>query len=119
MSVLAPADRELLAQTAERIVRARMAVPAMMMLEMVQPMNFVSAAMLRVVSPAWRTVVGESRIEQLAQILDRREAIPEFIEMIDRCEDEHRRQAQAPPGDARPAAAPPNDSPSPQARTRP
>ena len=60
MSVLAPADRELLAQTAERIVRARMAVPAMMMLEMVQPMNFVSAALLRVVSPAWRTVVGES-----------------------------------------------------------
>lgn len=119
MSVLVPADRELLATTAERIVRARMAVPAMMMLEMVQPMNFVSASMLRVVSPTWRLVVGSSRIEQVAKILDDRKAIPEFIEMIDRCEDDHRRQRRDAREAAKSAASAPNEPAPPQARTRP
>ena len=129
MSALSPQDRALLEQTAERIVRARMAVPAMMMLEMVQPMNFVSASMLRVVSPTWRALVGESRIEQLAQILERRESLPEFLEIIDRCEDGHRRQerqARARRREARRGTGSGNDRdaggpdapPPPQARTR-
>lgn len=88
-------DRALLQDTAARIVGARMAVPAMMFLETVSPMNYVSSAMLRVMSPAWRTFVPASRIDQVAKLLERRDAIPTFIRMIDEAEDDRRREEKA------------------------
>jgi hypothetical protein len=80
-------DRLLLEQTAERIVHARMAVPAMMFFETMAPMNMVSSSMLRIMSPAWQTIIGSSRIDQVAELLERREIIPEFIRIIDTAED--------------------------------
>ncbi len=84
------ADLELLNDTARRIANARMAVPAMMFLETITPMNMVSSAMLRVMSPAWRTVISASRIDQVAKMLERRDAIPTFIRLIDEADDQRR-----------------------------
>ena len=91
---LSDADRLLLEETADRIVRARMAVPAMMFFETISPMNMVSSSMLRIMSPAWRSIVGESRIDQVAELLERREVIPEFIRIIDTAEDARARSAK-------------------------
>ena len=57
---LSPEDHRLLQDTATRIVAARMSLPAMIFLETVSPMNYVSSVMLRVMSPAWRTIVPQS-----------------------------------------------------------
>ncbi len=79
-------------EAARSIVARRLAVPAMMLLETVSPMNLVTASMLHVVSPVWRAGIPATRIDELARLLERREAIPEFIRIIDEAEGEHRRR---------------------------
>jgi hypothetical protein len=87
-------ERALLEEAARSIVDRRLAVPAMMLLETVTPMNLVTASMLHVVSPVWRAGLPASRIDAVARLLERRDAIPEFIRLIDAAE-EARRRGQA------------------------
>ena len=81
-------------EAARSIVARRLAVPAMMLLETVAPMNLVTASMLHVVSPVWRAGIPATRIDALARLLERRDAIPEFIRVIDAAEGERRRREQ-------------------------
>ncbi len=87
MSSITPAERALMEEAARSIVERRLAVPAMMLLETVSPMNLITASMLHVVSPVWRAGLPASRIDAVAQLLERRETIPEFIRIIDAAED--------------------------------
>jgi hypothetical protein len=77
-------------EAAAAIVKRRLAVPAMMLLETMTPMNMVSASMLHVMSPVWRAALPASRIEEVAKLLERREAIPEFVKVIDAAEEARR-----------------------------
>ncbi len=77
-------------EAAATIVQRRLAVPAMMLLETVSPMNLVTASMLHVVSPVWRAGLPASRIDAVARLLERRDAIPEFIRIIDAAEEARR-----------------------------
>jgi len=86
-------ERKLMEDAARSIVERRLAVPAMMLLETVVPMNLVTASMLHVVSPVWRAGLPASRIEDVARLLERRDAIPEFIRMIDAAEESRRAAA--------------------------
>ncbi|HTE05737.1 MAG TPA: hypothetical protein VK824_06025 [Planctomycetota bacterium] len=79
-------ERTLMDEAARSIVARRLAVPAMMLLETVSPMNLVTASMLHIVSPVWRAGIPAARIDELARLLERRDAIPEFIRVIDAAE---------------------------------
>ena len=78
-------------EAAASIVKRRLAVPAMMLLETLTPMNTVSASMLHVLSPVWRAALPASRIGEVAKLLERREAIPEFVKVIDAAEEARRK----------------------------
>ena len=95
-------ENALLDETAERVVRMGMAVPALVFLETVVPMNMVTSSMLHVASPLWRVIVPASRIDQAARLLARRGAIPELIRRIDRAE--HSRRSKRGRGPDSPAA---------------
>ncbi len=82
---------------ARRLVAARVAVPAMMFLECLAPMNLVSATLLHGLSPILGVALPAARIDQLARLLERRDAIPEFIRILDAAEEARRRAAAAPP----------------------
>ena len=94
MTDFTDSERELLRQTAEAVVRHRMAAPAMMLLDTMTPMNVVTASMLHMLSPLWRVALPASRIDAVAALLERRSALPELARAID--EAEERRKA-APP----------------------
>lgn len=88
-------ERVLLEGVAARIAHARFAVPAMMFLETVAPMNVVTASMLTIASPIWRIAIPSSRIDDVARLLERRDAIPSFLSMIDEAESRRVEQARA------------------------
>lgn len=91
MIELAPEERALLEEAADKVVRRGLAVPAMMFLETVSPMNMLTASMLQMASPMWRVIIPSSRIDQAARLLERREAIPELLRLIDEREESRRR----------------------------
>jgi hypothetical protein len=90
MSDFSDAERALMDEAAGLIARRRLAVPAMMALETMVPMNMVTSSMLHVMSPIWRVALPASRIDAVARLLERREAIPEFIRAIDAAEERRR-----------------------------
>lgn len=96
---LTATERGLLEQVAEAIARRQLAVPAMMALETVSPMNVLGSSVLHMLSPMLSIGFPRERLEALARLLERREAIPQLIQLIDEA-DERRRQRER-------AAAPP------------
>lgn len=85
-------DRALLEEAADALVKRRLALPAIMFLETVSPMNTVSAAMLNVLMPVWSVVVPQTRLKRLAELLENRETIPELIRIIDEADEARRRE---------------------------
>jgi len=100
VSDLTDADRALLERAAEAVVRRRLAVPTMMFLEMVAPMNLVAATMLRMLAPVW-SVALPGQPERLGDLLERREAVPELIAAIDAAESRRRDEERAARGPRR------------------
>jgi len=90
-AVFSPDERALIDDTAARVVRARMAVPAMMLLETLTPMNFVTASMLHTLTPVLGIAVPVAKLAAVARLLERREAIPALVAAIDAAEDARRR----------------------------
>lgn len=88
-------ERAFLAEVAEGVVRRRLALPAMMFLEMSTPLNMLGSSALTMASPLWRAVVPVSRIDQLAKLLEKRAAIPALIEAIDEAEADYRERRAA------------------------
>lgn len=100
-----PEDRALLERAAALIARHRMAVPAMMALETLAPVNVVGCSALRVLSPILSIGLPRARLDDLARLLERRETIPAFIRMIDEADERRRREERdeaPPPPDSRP-----------------
>jgi len=93
-SVGAPAlsaeELRLMRETAELLVRRRLALPAMLALETVVPLNRVGASMLHVLGPVWKAVLPASRIETVAALLERRDSIPAFVNLLDEAEDSYK-----------------------------
>ena len=94
MSEMSAADAALLDEAARRIVELRMAVPAMMFLESIAPMNLVTANTLHLLTPVLGMALSPGLLERVARLLERRETIPDFVRRIDAAE-EARRQAAA------------------------
>ena len=85
-------ERQLMREAAEAVVARRLAMPVMMALETLVPMNVVSASMLAVLAPAWKVALPASRIDAVARLLERREALPEFVRLLDELESARRRE---------------------------
>jgi len=85
------AEQALIDDAARRVVAARLAVPAMLFLETISPMNLLTASMLHALTPVLGLALPPRRLEELARLLERRESIPAFIAAIDAAEDSRRR----------------------------
>ena len=93
MSELSSADGALLDEAARRVAESRLAVPAMMFLESIAPMNLVTANMLHLLTPVLGIALSPALLERVARLLERRETIPDFVRRIDAAEDARRRAA--------------------------
>jgi len=76
-------DQALLEKVATAIVNRRMAEPAVLFLESAGPMNFLSSQALHFLAPILDMACDASEIQQAATLLERRDAIPRLIELIE------------------------------------
>lgn len=83
-------EQALLDDVARRVVGARMAVPAMMFLETLAPMNLVTASMLHALNPVLGIALPAAKLAAIATLLERREAVPALVAAIDAAEHSHR-----------------------------
>lgn len=95
MNEISEDDRALMEEAAAAVVKRRLAVPAMMFLETVSPMNTLSSSMLHMIAPIWGIALPAARLTQVAQMLERRDTIPQLIRIIDEAEEERRLEEAA------------------------
>lgn len=73
----------LLEKVATEIVSRRMATPAVLFLESAGPMNFLGSQALHFLTPILSLVCDTREIERAARLLERRDAIPRLIALIE------------------------------------
>jgi hypothetical protein len=76
-------DLALLDRVADAVVARGMAAPATVFLESAGPMNFLSSQALHFLTPILDLVCKTSEIEHVARLLERRDAIPRLISLIE------------------------------------
>lgn len=79
-------QKELLDKMADKIVRLHMSVPAILFLESVRPMNYVGSQVMVFFQPLVRVFFGLPEWDELRLILERRESITYFLDLIERKE---------------------------------
>lgn len=87
-SAVPPKDEQLklVDQLAEEIVRRRMTAPALAMLEMSRPLNFLGAQAMHFFSPILSSMFDTERYNEFARFLERRDALQVISERIERQE---------------------------------
>ena len=80
---LSQEDQALLEKVATVIVNRRMAEPALLFLESAGPMNFLSSQAVHFLAPILDLACDAREIERAACLLERRDAIPRLIELIE------------------------------------
>lgn len=76
-------EQALLDKVATAIVERRMAGPAVLFLESAGPMNFLGSQALHFLAPILDLACDAREIEQAARLLERRDAIPRLIALIE------------------------------------
>ena len=76
-------EQALLEKVAAAIVTRRMAGPAVLFLESAGPVNFLSSQALHFLVPILDLACDAPELEQAARLLERRDAIPRLIELIE------------------------------------
>lgn len=76
-------DVALLDKVARVVVARGMASPAMLFLESAAPMNFLGSQALHFLTPILNLACETREIEQVAHLLERRDAIPRLIALIE------------------------------------
>ena len=76
-------DLALLDKIAAAVVDRRMAGPAIMFLESMGPMNFLGSQALHFLTPILNLACETREIERAAHLLERRDAIPRLIALIE------------------------------------
>ena len=85
-SELTPEDDELLERITSAVVRFRMTVPAIFLLESSKPLNFVGSQFLHFLSPIAHSVLDARELDRLAALLERRDTIEVLIRRIEAAE---------------------------------
>jgi len=76
-------EQTLLEKVAAAVVNRQMAGPAVLFLESAGPMNFLGSQALHFLAPILDLTCDAPEIEQAARLLERRDAIPRLIELIE------------------------------------
>lgn len=76
-------EQALLEKIAAAVVERRMAGPAVLFLESAGPMNFLGSQALHFLTPILDLACDAREIEQAACLLERRDAIPRLIALIE------------------------------------
>lgn len=76
-------EQALLEKVATTIVKRRMAGPAVLFLESAGPMNFLGSQALHFLAPILDLACAAREIEQAAVLIERRDAIPRLIDLIE------------------------------------
>lgn len=80
---LTPEDRRLLERVAEAVVARGMAVPAVVFLESLGPMNFLGSQAVYFFTPILEVVFPAREVERIARLLERRETLPHLAALIE------------------------------------
>ena len=81
--LLTAEEQALLEKVAAAVVTRRMAGPAVLFLDSAGPMNFLGSQALHFLTPILDLACDAPEIEQAARLLERRDAIPRLIELIE------------------------------------
>ena len=92
---LSAEDLALLERVADAVVAREMAVPAVVFLESVGPMNFLGSQALHFFTPILEVVLSRPDLERVALLLERRDMLPRLTALIER-QAEIRRAAARP-----------------------
>ncbi len=76
-------DRKLLARLAEKVVARRMAMPAILFLGSVRPLNSISSQAMVFLRPFLAGLLNPADYDRMTEIMDRREGIEALVEAIE------------------------------------
>jgi len=80
---LSPEDLALLERVAKAVVQRRMTGPALVCLESLRPLNYVSSQLMIFLEPLVGSFVATRDYERIAQILEHRESLQVLIDQIE------------------------------------
>jgi hypothetical protein len=80
---LTPRQRELIDRLARRVVDMRMTTPAILFLESVRPLNYIGSQVMVFFAPVVRGFFGLLEWDELRVVLERRESIGYFLDLIE------------------------------------
>lgn len=87
-TVFSEEETVLLNKVADAVVRKRLTAPAVMFLESVRPLNFLGSQVMVFLQPIVALAISTKDMELLARILERRKSIPFLIELIEKKEED-------------------------------
>jgi len=79
---LSAEDRALLERIARAVVQRRMTGPALLLLESLRPLNYVSSQLLLFLAPLVGSVVSTRDYDRMARMLEHRESLQILIDTI-------------------------------------
>jgi hypothetical protein len=96
-----PAQHRMIERLCGEVVRRGMATPALLLLEMSQPLNYVSAQFLRFIQPIATAIADSKQYEELTRFLEQRGSIEYLCRRLEALEtarqsklrDSHRKTA--------------------------
>jgi len=98
------AQREVVDRLLREVVRRKMATPALMLLEMSRPLNYVTAQALHFFHPVATVVLNRAGYEQFVKFLEQRGSIDYLCRRLEQVEDDSSTESE------KPAKGEPNDS---------
>ncbi|MBN1946492.1 MAG: hypothetical protein JW797_12530 [Bradymonadales bacterium] len=103
---------ELLDRIARFTVRRHLAVPAILFLESVRPMNYLGSQVMAFFEPAVKALFTAKQYTQLRLVLEKRQSIEILLQRIEQQETTRMQAEKSPPtGDTPPASADPATGP--------
>lgn len=86
---LSQQNQELLTKLADKIINLRMTTPAILFLESVRPMNYIGSQVMVFFAPMVRIFFDMPEWNQLSGILEQRESIAYFLDLIEQREGDY------------------------------
>ena len=80
---LTDADRKLLDRLAEKVVARRMALPALLFLGSIRPLNSISSQAMVFLRPFLSGLLNPANYDRMTEIMDRREGIGALMDAIE------------------------------------
>jgi hypothetical protein len=81
-------ELKLMEHFAREIYERKLSAPAIFFLEGIRPMNFILSQGLVFFSPLVKIIFDRSKIDQVQELLEKREAIPYIIDLIEKFDEE-------------------------------